>query len=131
MNPICFFMYIVVSPAQKEDNFFINTKYQNLIYQWLTSHIANWLHLGAELPFLNNSSHQNYIGPRLSEKNQKSTFPKLFYSHFNLFWLGIPLFVHVCSHVITYTFNSQNQWLRYTYKVAAQTYNVGNSFTNI
>ena len=130
MNPICFFMYIVVSPAQKEDNFFINTKYQNLIYQWLTSHIANWLHLGAELPFLNNSSHQNYIGPRLRvRKIKKAPFLNCF--TFNLFWLGIPLFVYVCSHVITYTFNLQNQWLRYTYKVAAQTYNVGNSFTNI
>ena len=79
MNPICFFMYIVVSPAQKEDNFFINTKYQSLIYQWLTSHIANWLHLGAELPFLNNISHQNYIGPRLRvRKIKKAPFLNCF-----------------------------------------------------
>ena len=34
--------------------------YKNLVYQWLTSHIATWPQLGAQLPLLNNSNPQNY-----------------------------------------------------------------------
>ena len=52
-------VYIVVSPAQKEDNSSIKTE----IYQWLTSHhiIATWPYLGAKIPLLDDSSPQNYI----------------------------------------------------------------------
>ena len=85
--------------------------YKNLIYQWLTSHIANWLHLGAELPFLNNSSHQNYIGPRLRVRKIKKAPFLLYYSHFHLFWLWTPSFVYVCLHVTIITFSSQIQWI--------------------
>ena len=82
------FVCLLVSPAQKEDNFCIKPK----IYQWLTSHhiIATWLYLGAKIPLLNGSSPQNCIYCLiLSEKNQKRTFaivlltfsfvPELFY----------------------------------------------------